>query len=91
MTAWQCIGCGRLDSDATCMGICQDRKVEVVSAKDYDQACRDIDELRLFVRQLANVSPRGDNWETSYKALQAHARRLLDPAQGEASPLRHAG
>lgn len=70
MNAWQCIGCGRLESDATCLGICQDRKVEVVSAHDYD-------ELRLFIRQLANVAPRGDNWEQNYKALQDRARRLL--------------
>ena len=91
MKAWQCIGCGRLESDATCLGICQDRKVEVVSALDYDQARREIDELRLFIRQLANVSPRGDNWERSYKALQARARRVLDPAQGEPSRLRQAG
>jgi len=77
LKAWQCIGCGRLESDATCLGICQDRKVEVVSAHDYDEARREIEALRLFIRQLANVSPRGDNWERSYKALQAHARRVL--------------
>jgi hypothetical protein len=76
-TAWQCIGCGRIDSDATCMGVCQDRKVVLVSAADYDAAQRQIDELRLFIRQLANVSPRGDNWERSYKALRESARRLL--------------
>jgi len=69
-TAWQCIGCGRLDSDATCMGVCQDRKVVLVSAADYD-------ELRLFIRQLANIEPRGETWERSYRALQERARRLL--------------
>lgn len=76
-TAWQCIGCGRIDSDATCMGVCQDRKVVLVSAADYDEAQRQIDELRLFIRQLANVEPRGETWERSYKALQERARRLL--------------
>ena len=79
--AWQCIGCGRIDSDATCLGVCQDRKVVLVSAADYDEARRQIDELRLFIRQLANVEPRGersnDYWERSYKALQERARRLL--------------
>jgi hypothetical protein len=75
--AWQCSGCGKLDSDATCMGVCQDRKVVLVSAADYDEARKEIDELRLFIRQLANVSPRDDNWERSYKALQERARRLL--------------
>jgi hypothetical protein len=33
--AWQCIGCGRIESQATCLGICQDRPVHVVSAADY--------------------------------------------------------
>src|SRR5690242_9226410 len=42
-TAWQCIGCGRLEADATCLGVCQDRKVEVVSAADYDEARRQAD------------------------------------------------
>ena len=76
--AWQCMGCGKLDSDATCMGVCQDRKVVLVSAADYDEARREVDELRLFIRQLANVSPRGENWERSYKALRESARRLLN-------------
>ena len=75
--AWQCMGCGKLDSDATCLGVCQDRKVVLVSASDYDEARREVDELRLFIRQLANVSPRGESWERSYKALQERARRLL--------------
>jgi hypothetical protein len=75
--AWQCIGCGRLESDATCLGICQDRPVVVVSAADYDAARREVEELRLFIRQLALVSPRGGEWERSYKGLQERARRLL--------------
>lgn len=75
--AWQCIGCGRLESDATCLGICQDRPVIVVSAADHDELKRQLDELRLFIRQLALVSPRGGEWERSYKALQERARRLL--------------
>jgi hypothetical protein len=81
-TAWQCIGCGRLDSDAQCLGICQDRKVVVVSAADYDEAVRTVEELRLFIRQLALVTPRGGSWERSYKALQERARRLLAAEEG---------
>jgi len=82
--AWQCMGCGRLESQQTCIGVCQDRKVEVVSAADYDIALaelasvrRELGALRLFVRQLALVSPRGSEWERNYKALQAGASRLL--------------
>ena len=75
---WQCIGCGRIESQATCLGICRDRPVLIVSAADYDAAAKERDELRLFVRQLALVSPRGDNGERTYKALQQRARRLMD-------------
>lgn len=84
-TAWQCIGCGKLESDATCIGVCQDRKVVVVSAADYDAVRHELDALRLFIRQLALVSPRGDNWERTYKALQERAKRLLDEDQAAAT------
>jgi len=67
--AWQCLGCGRLESSETCIGVCQDRKVEVVSAADYDAVVAELDALRLFVRQLALVSPRAGQWERTYKAL----------------------
>ena len=80
MTAWQCVGSGRLESDAPCLGVCQDRKVVVVSAADYDEALRQIGELRLFIRQLALVSPREGEWQRSYRALQDGARRLLAKA-----------
>jgi len=80
--AWQCAGCGRLDSDATCIGVCHDRKVELVSAADYDAAQRQIDELRLFIRQLPLVSPRDEEWQRSYQALQARARGLLARLDG---------
>lgn len=78
LQAWQCIGCGKLESDAQCLGICQDRKVVVVSAADYDEAIRTVEELRLFIRQLALVSPRGENWEATYRSMQERARRLLE-------------
>jgi len=77
MKAWQCAGCGRLDSDATCIGVCSDRRVDLVSAADYDEAQRQLAELRLFIRQFALVSPHDGEWERSYKALQQRARRLL--------------
>jgi hypothetical protein len=75
--AWQCIGCGRIEGNATCLGICEDRPVVLVSAADYDAAMREVEALRLFIRQLALVSPRGGSWERTYKALQERAQRLL--------------
>jgi hypothetical protein len=70
MKAWQCIGCGRIESDATCVGICQDVPISVVSAADYDA-------LRQFLAQFVHTLPREGEWERTYRAMQARARRLL--------------
>jgi hypothetical protein len=82
--AWQCIGCGRLEGPQNCVGVCQDRKVELVSAWDYaevrsalDDANERIGALETFVRRLAHVTPRDDEWKGSYLALQRTARELL--------------
>ena len=71
--AWQCIGCGRLESDAPCLGICQDRPVQLVGLCDYEA-------LEAFVRRLAHSTPREGQWESSYRALQKEARSLLGRA-----------
>ena len=76
--AWQCIGCGRIESQATCLGICQDVPVEMVSAADYAALEAEVDRLRLFVQQLAHVSPRDGAWKRVYEDLQAAALRLLN-------------
>jgi hypothetical protein len=70
LKAWQCIGCGRIEGPQTCIGICQDRKVEFVYAAEYE-------ELAALVTQLARATPREGEWERSYRALQARARALL--------------
>lgn len=86
--AWQCIGCGRLEAPQNCIGICQDRKVELVDAAVYDELARRLAaeegrsaRLLGLVRQLAWSTPRPDAWERSYRALQEHARALLDEIQ----------
>ena len=68
--AWQCIGCGRLESDAPCLGVCQDRPVRLVGLGDYEA-------LEAFVRRFAQSTPREGQWEKSYRALQEEARTLL--------------
>ena len=75
--AWQCVGCGRLESQEQCLGICHDVPVEIVSAADYDAARREADALRLFARQLVLTTPRDGEWQRAYRAAQARARRLL--------------
>jgi hypothetical protein len=70
MKAWQCVGCGRIEASQTCIGICEDRQVELVYAADYERAAQ-------LVRALATITPREGEWESTYRALQARARELL--------------
>ena len=68
--AWQCIGCGRVEASAQCLGICEDRPVRLVSASDYET-------LEAFVRRFIAATPRDGQWQRSYLALQDEARGLL--------------
>ena len=84
MKAWQCIGCGRIEAPQTCIGVCQDRKVEFVYASEHVEALAqltgalaEIDALEAIAYQLAWTTPRIDEWEHSYRALQQRARKLL--------------
>ena len=36
MTAWQCVGCGRIEDAQPCIGVCKDRKINFVYAEEYD-------------------------------------------------------
>ena len=85
MTAWQCIGCGRIEGAQPCIGICQDRKVDFVYAFDHDKvlaqlalARRQAEALAALVRQLACTTPREGEWERTYRALQDRAHRTLE-------------
>lgn len=49
--AWQCIGCGRIEAPQTCIGICQDRKVEFVYAAEHQEA----------LAAPANAGAKGDD------------------------------
>lgn len=84
ITAWQCIGCGRLEAPQNCIGVCQDRKVELVSAWDYANALTALEEAResaasleALVSRIAHTNPRGDAWKETYLAMQKEARNLL--------------
>jgi hypothetical protein len=84
LTVWQCIGCGRLEAPQPCIGVCQDRKVELVDARAYDrlamQAQRTHRQAQAFqnlLRRLAWTTPREGAWDRSYRNLQQQARTLL--------------
>ncbi len=84
VTAWQCIGCGRIEGTQPCIGICEDHKVDFVYASDHDDALtelalvrRQAEALATLVRLLARTTPREGEWERTYRALQDRARRSL--------------
>jgi hypothetical protein len=84
VTVWQCIGCGKIDGPRPCIGVCEDRKVEIVYASVHDEAIakvalirRHAEALEAFVRRLACTTPREGEWERSYRALQNQARLTL--------------
>ena len=88
--AWQCIGCGRIEAPQTCIGVCQDRKVEFVYAFEHEEilaqlrlARRRADALEALVRRLAFTTPHEGEWEHSYRALQKQGHRALAGLAGE--------
>ncbi len=85
MTAWQRIGCGRIEGAQPCVGICEDRRMDFVYASDYDEALAQLALMRerqealvALVRQLACTTPREGEWERTYRALKARAQRTLE-------------
>ncbi|HEX8988683.1 MAG TPA: hypothetical protein VF816_12055 [Rhodocyclaceae bacterium] len=79
--AWQCIGCGKIEAPQTCVGVCQDRRVEFVYAGEHAEIVaalqRRIGELETLVRQIAYTKPRDGEWESAWRALGERARRLM--------------
>jgi hypothetical protein len=91
--AWQCIGCGRIEAPQPCIGVCQDRRVDMVYASEHAEALADAGHAKQralafesLVRQLAHTTPRAGEWERSFRTLQDHARRTL--ADHPAEPTR---
>ena len=75
---WRCIGCGKVDAPRPCVGICQDRKVELVDAADYDALQARTRQLEETLALIARVTPRADALAASWQALQERAPKLLD-------------
>lgn len=88
ITAWQCIGCGRIEGPRPCVGICEDRRTEFVYAADHDAALvqlaaarSEAEVLKVLVRQIAHTKPRPGECERTWDALQARARQALEAVQ----------
>ena len=84
MKAWECIGSGKIEVPQTCVGVCQDRKVQFVYAFEHEEVLAQArrvqqraDVLETLVRQLACTTPRNGEWERSYRTMQNQARRAV--------------
>jgi len=82
--AWQCIGCGKIEAPQTCIGVCQDRKVELVYAFEHAQALAALsditlqrDRLSTLLRRFVSITPRTGEWERALRRFQHEARELL--------------
>lgn len=91
--AWQCIGCGRVEAPQTCIGVCRDRKVQLVGLADFEQARAEAEALRARLadvharlQRFALAMPNEDRWEASWQALQAQLREVLGTLADVAVP-----
>lgn len=82
---WQCVGCGKVEAPQPCVGICQDRAVELLPLEVHERVVErraeladDYRRLRNFVWQAAHTTPREGRWKEGFEALQRAARQLLD-------------
>ena len=76
-SVWQCIGCGRIVDERPCIGVCQDRRVEIVYAHDHADALLRVEELEDFLRRFAGLTPSGPHAAKTWQVLQDEARKLL--------------
>lgn len=84
VTVWQCIGCGKIEYPQPCIGVCQDRLVDLVYDHAYQAALEEAsvarqraERLAAVLRTIAFTTPRDGQWEQSWRALQRQARELL--------------
>jgi hypothetical protein len=77
MEVFQCIGCGKIEAPQPCIGVCRDRRTQLVYAEDYDVLVAEADALRAVLRQIATITPREGECLRSWQALQARARTVL--------------
>lgn len=74
ISAWQCIGCGRIEAPQTCIGVCQDRRVEFVYAAEHAETEAELAAVR---EALESAECARDAGAARLAALQAE-RDALD-------------
>jgi hypothetical protein len=85
LLTWACGGCGRVEAEAPCVGVCTDAPLDVVRADIHDrrrealEACRArVRSLTAPVRLAAFTTPRpAGDWPAHVRALQRVADERL--------------
>lgn len=84
ITAWRCIGCGKIDAPQPCIGVCRDQKVELVDSTVYDELrarhqrlLREHEALMAFAQLVAGSTPHRGRWEESYRNIKERAQQFL--------------
>ena len=79
--AWQCAGCGKIEAPKTCVGVCESHRVELVYADEHRRALAELlaanQAMSALLKQFAYIVPRDGGWESSYRAMQEKARKVL--------------
>lgn len=78
---WRCIGCGKVDAPRPCIGVCTDKRVELVLAEDYAALALRVEQLEDALALIARTTPKPERLADSWAALQTRAKRLLDEAR----------
>lgn len=76
--AWKCVGCGRLQADRPCIGVCTDKRVELIEATDCAELIWRIEQLESVLGLIARVTPKPEALAENWQALQVRASALLD-------------
>lgn len=90
---WWCPACGGLDAPQDCLGICVWRRVEWVRRSLYERErkraaleCADERGLRELLRRIAYVTPRPEQWQRGWIAIQADVRQALTARKADCEP-----
>lgn len=75
--AWRCIGCGKLTAEHPCIGVCQDRRVELVEAAEVAELASKLERAEAVLALIARVTPHPDQLAESWAVLQQRARAAL--------------
>ena len=75
--AWQCVGCGKLEAPAQCIGVCRDELVHLVNVADYRAAVARAEALEAVVRRIALTFPKAGEGDRTWRVLQAQAKAAL--------------